>query len=269
MSRLRPSATCSVLAAILVSASLASAAAARPSDRRHLVLRTTFRGPISPKSVASSGRGLVLAQNMMYRLTITVYDMRRLWQIRTISDEVRLSRSVSAPIPVRSTARPWRRRSHSTAGMPTSNSSMYGAGFGGEGADVCTPSSGYGPSFVYRVDLRDLRDLKITDAYRVGPVTKVVAVTPDGRYVLAANWCGYDPSVISVKQRKVVLTVPIGPYPRGIAITPKGGAAYIAVMGSDHPYGSISTTGRPRTFRSAAAPEHWSSRRTATTCTRR
>ncbi len=63
---------------------------------------------------------------------------------------------------------------------------------------------------------------------------KVVKVTPDGKYLLVANWCGYDLSVVSLKQRRQVLTVPIGPYPRGIAITPKGGAAYIAVMGSDH-----------------------------------
>ena len=35
-----------------------------------------------------------------------------------------------------------------------SNYSMYGAGFGPEGADSCTPASGYDPSYLYRIDTR-------------------------------------------------------------------------------------------------------------------
>ena len=196
------------------------------------MLRTTFGGAISPKSVASSGSGLVLAQNMMYRHTITVYDARRLRLVKTISDAVRLSQlgvggysGVDHGAPVEAAFAPDGRYAY------VSNYSMYGSGFGPEGTDVCTPSSGYDRSFVYRVDLRHLR---ITRAYRVGPVPKVVAVTPDGKYLLVANWCGYDLSVVSLRKHRQVLSVPIGPYPRGIAITPRGGAAYIAVMGSDH-----------------------------------
>jgi DNA-binding beta-propeller fold protein YncE len=204
----------------------------RGSDHGRLVLRKTLGGPISPKSVASSGAGLVFAQNMMYRHTITVYDARRLRLVKTISDAVRLSKlgvggssgSVRGA-PVEAAFSPDGRYAYVT------NYSMYGAGFGGEGTDVCTPASGYSRSVVYRVDLRRLR---IDRAYRVGPVPKVVQVTPDGKYLLVANWCGYDVSVVSLRKRRQVLSVPIGPYPRGIAITPKGGAAYIAVMGSDH-----------------------------------
>lgn len=210
----------------------APSATPRPSDTHRLVLRTTFGGPISPKSVASSGHGLVFAQNMMYRHTITVYDARRLRLVKTISDAVTLSKvgvrgysGVDRGAPVEAAFSPDGRYAYVT------NYSMYGAGFGGEGTDVCSPANGYSRSFVYRVDLRRLR---IDRAYQVGPVPKVVQVTPDGRYLLVANWCGYDVSVVSLKQRTQVLSVPIGPYPRGIAITPKGGAAYIAVMGSDH-----------------------------------
>jgi YVTN family beta-propeller protein len=221
-----------LLAGVLGASSLAAGAAPRHSDAGRLALRATFGGPISPKSVASSGTGLVLAQNMMYRHTITVYDARRLRLVKTISDAVRLSRlgvggyaGVDRGAPVEAAFSPDGRYAYVT------NYSMYGTGFGPEGTDVCTPSSGYDRSFVYRVDLRRLR---ITAAYRVGPVPKVVKVTPDGTYLLVANWCGYDLSVVSLRKRRQVLTVPIGPYPRGIAITPKGGAAYIAVMGSDH-----------------------------------
>ena len=37
---------------------------------------TTINGHISPKSVDATGTGLVFAQNMMYRHTMTVYDAR-------------------------------------------------------------------------------------------------------------------------------------------------------------------------------------------------
>src|SRR5262245_66580847 len=64
----------------------------RPSDLARLTLRAVITGRISPKSVASSGTGFVLAQNMMYRHTITVYDARTLKLVRTISDAVHLRR---------------------------------------------------------------------------------------------------------------------------------------------------------------------------------
>src|SRR5581483_1229767 len=63
-----------------------------PSDRTHLVLRKVIGGQISPKSVASSGTGIVLAQNMMYRHTVTVYSARSFRLVKTISDAVRLSK---------------------------------------------------------------------------------------------------------------------------------------------------------------------------------
>ena len=46
----------------------------RPSDKRTLALSHTIGGAISPKSVVASRTGLVFAQNMMYRHTITVYS---------------------------------------------------------------------------------------------------------------------------------------------------------------------------------------------------
>ena len=108
---------------------------------------------------------------------------------------------------------------------------MYGAGFGPEGDDECTPSSGYDDSFVYRISLETL---EIDDAYRVGSVPKVVAVTQDGRFVLVANWCTWDLSVISTKKGREVRRIPMGEYPRGITVSPRGDAAYVAIMGGDY-----------------------------------
>jgi YVTN family beta-propeller protein len=204
----------------------------RPSDKARLKLARVITGNISPKSVASSGTGYVTAQNMMYRHSVTVYDARRLKLVKTISDAVNLAklgyrehRGTVRGAPVEAAFSSDGRYAY------VSNYSMYGAGFGPEGDDNCTPSSGYDRSFVYRIDMRTL---KIDEAYRVGAVPKVVAVTPDDRYVLVTNWCSWDLSVISTKKGKEVKRIPIGAYPRGIAVSPAGNAAYVAVMGGNN-----------------------------------
>jgi DNA-binding beta-propeller fold protein YncE len=207
-------------------------AAATPSDRTRLRLRATLGGNISPKSVASSGTGLVFAQNMMYRHTVTVYNSRRVKLMKTIPDTVRLARmgyphhpGISHGAPVEAAFSPDRRYAY------VSNYSMYGNGFGPEGSDSCTPSSGYDRSFVYRIPLRTLR---IDKVYRVGSVPKVVAVTKDGRFVLVSNWCSWDLSVVSTRLGRQVKHIPMGAYPRGIAIAPSGKAAFVAIMGATY-----------------------------------
>jgi YVTN family beta-propeller protein len=209
----------------------APAATAPRSDRLRLSRRAGLGGAISPKSVAASGTGLVFAQNMMYRHSVTVYDARRLRLRRTIPDTVRLARlghrgypGTQRGAPVEAAFSPDDRYAY------VSNYSMYGPGFGPEGSDVCSPASGYDRSFVYRIPLDRLR---IDAAYRVGAVPKVVATTPDGRYVLVSNWCSYDLSVISARRGREVRRVPIGAYPRGIAVSPRKAAAYVAVMGGN------------------------------------
>jgi YVTN family beta-propeller protein len=201
------------------------------SDRLRLSRRASLGGAISPKSVAASGTGLVFAQNMMYRHSVTVYDARRLRLRRTIPDTVRLARlghrgypGTQRGAPVEAAFSPDDRYAY------VSNYSMYGPGFGPEGSDTCSPASGYDRSFVYRIPLDRLR---IDAAYRVGAVPKVVATTPDGRYVLVSNWCSYDLSVISTRRGREVRRVAIGAYPRGIAVSPTKPAAYVAVMGGN------------------------------------
>ena len=228
----RPAATTMATAATTAPAPATTAPARRRpprSDRLRLSRRTSFGGPISPKSVAASGTGLVFAQNMMYRHSVTVYDARRLRLRATIPDSVRLSRlghrqyrGSQRGAPVEAAFSPDGRTAY------VSNYSMYGAGFGPEGSDVCSPASGYDRSFVYRIPLDTL---KIDAAYRVGAVPKVVATSRDGRYVLVSNWCSYDLSVISTRRGREVRRVPIGAYPRGIVMSPTKDVAYVAVMG--------------------------------------
>jgi len=200
-----------------------------PEIDRPLRLVKTITGEISPKSVDATGTGLVFAQNMMYRHTMTVYDNAGAL-VKTIPDGVDLAAfgfpghaGVSRGAPVEGAVSPDHRYFYVT------NYSMYGANFGPEGSDNCGGPGGLSPSFVYRVDLKTLA---ITGATQVGMVPKYIAVTPDNRYVLVTNWCSFDLSVIDRATFKEIRRIPLATDPRGIAVDQSSSVAYIAVMGS-------------------------------------
>jgi YVTN family beta-propeller protein len=206
-----------------------------PTDQRTMSLIRTIGGPISPKSVDASDTGLVFAQNMMYRHSMTVYDSAGTL-VRTIPDTVNLAAlgvaggSTVQGAPVEAAFTPDSRYVYVT------NYSMYGPGQGPEGSDTCTPSSaraaGDTPSYVYRVDTRTLA---VDQVIQVGLVPKYVAVTPNGKYVLVTDWCSWDLQIIDAASAKVVAVLPMnGSYPRGIAVSPDSSTAYVAIMGGDN-----------------------------------
>ncbi len=220
-----------VLIAVLLSAFLTPALGAeiKSSEASKMVLVKTITGDITPKSVRASGNGLVSAHNMMYRHSITFYDAQTMELLKTVPDTVALSdfgltkysgNYRGAPV----------EGAYSPDGkyLYVTNYAMYGKGFNHEGHDTCSPSSNYDKSFLYRIDLSTY---SIDAIYQVGVVPKVVQVTPDNKYVLVSNWCSYDLKVISVASQKVVRTLKIGPYPRGIAVSPDASTAYVAQMG--------------------------------------
>ena len=205
-----------------------------PADERHLVLIDTIGGHISPKSVDASDTGMVFAQNMMYTHTITVYASDG-QLLKTISDGVDLASfgvkghpGITHGAPVEAAFTPDSRYVY------VSNYSMYGVGMGPEGDDDCTPESalaaGDTDSYVYRIDTRTLA---VDQVIKVGLVPKFLAVTPNDKYLLVANWCSYDLDIIDIATAKIVATLYMGPYPRGIAISPNSRTAYVAIMGSD------------------------------------
>ncbi len=200
-----------------------------PASQGRLVEVRTIGGDISPKSITATGTGLVFAQNMMYRHTVTVYD-RDFDLVATIPDAVVPSdfghalEGTYRGAPVEAAATPDGRYVY------VSNYSMYGPGFR-EGSDTCSPQDGYPNSFVYRIDTTTLA---IDQVIEVGAVPKYLTVTPDGATLLVTNWCSYDLSVVSTAAAAEVQRIPIGRYPRGIAVDPGSGTAWIAVMGSSH-----------------------------------
>jgi YVTN family beta-propeller protein len=204
------------------------------ASSRRLSLYKVITGDISPKSVMSTNTGLIFAQNMMYRHTMTVYDSSGTL-LKTISDGVDLTHfgvpgrpGLTHGAPVEAAITP------DGKDVWVSNYSMYGTGSGPEGSDTCTPGSaaaaGDTPSFLYEVSAKTLA---IVGVARVGMVPKYVAVTPDGEYVVATNWCSWTVSVVNEATHHLVATIPVGAYPRGIAISPDSHLAYVAIMGSD------------------------------------
>jgi YVTN family beta-propeller protein len=166
---------------------------------------------------------------MMYRHSVTVYNADTLDLVKNISDQVDLNAlgqkgytGLHRGAPVEGAFSP------DGAHLYVTNYAMYGKGFNREGTDKCSPADKYDRSFVYRIDTATW---EIDAAYRVGVVPKVVEVTPDNKYVLVTNWCSYDLSIISTANQKVIKTVKIGAYPRGIAISNDSQFAYVVQMG--------------------------------------
>ena len=214
----------------LVLTSLPSSASVT-TEQTKLTLIKTITGAIAPKSVQSSGNGLVSAHNMMYRHSVTIYDAETLELKSTVADSVELSKfgftkysGVYKGAPVEGAYSPDGKYLYFT------NYAMYGKGFNKEGHDTCSPASGFDSSYLSRINLTNN---KIDAVYPVGSVPKVVKVTPDNKYILVSNWCSYTVTIISVETQKTVKSIKIGRYPRGISISSDSKFAYVAEMGGN------------------------------------
>ena len=214
----------------VASAPLAHGSEPLSQDTRMKLVKT-LSGNLSPKSVLSSGTGLVSAHNMMYQHTVSIFDANTLELLSTVKDSVDLKSygftkysGTYRGAPVEGAFSPDGKYLYFT------NYAMYGKGFTKEGHDTCSPASGYDSSFLSRIDLSTY---EIDAVYPVGSVPKVVKVTPDNKYILVSNWCSYTLSVISVAEQKVVQSIKIGRYPRGIVVTKDSAFAYVAEMGGN------------------------------------
>ena len=192
----------------------------------------TFTGSLSPKSVAASQNGLVSAHNMMYSHSVSLFDSQSLELVKTVKDSVDFKVLGVAGFSGKHRGAPVE-GAYSPDGkyLYFTNYAMYGAGFTKEGHDICSPASGYDKSYLSRINLESY---EIDAVYPVGAVPKVVKVTPDNKYILVSNWCSYTVSVISVEKEKLVKTIKIGRYPRGIAVSADSAYAYVAEMGGNN-----------------------------------
>jgi YVTN family beta-propeller protein len=220
--------TTDAIAATTTTVATTAATTLMPSDQQTLREVNTIGGSISPKSVAASPSGLVFAQNMMYRHSVTVYDPSGVL-LATIADTVDLAALGHPESPG-----PYRGAPVEAAFMPdgghvyVSNYEMYGPGYSNPGNDTCRGNH-YDDSYVYRIDTRSLA---IDQAIKVGAVPKYVAVSPDGRLLLVSNWCSSDLSIIDTATATELQRIPLGPYPRGIVIDAQSRVAYVGLMGT-------------------------------------
>lgn len=199
-----------------------------PAEERSLELVDIIGGDIAAKSIVTTAGGLVFAQNMMYRHTMTVYDAQHSL-LRTIDDQVDLAAfgveggviAQGAPVEAAS--------SSDGRFVYVSNYAMYGDGFGEVPEDSCVDTDGDDDSFVYRVSTDSL---EIDQVIAVGAVPKFLAVSPDDQTMLVANWCSFDLSVVDLNSGVETRRIPIGSHPRGIEITSSGDVAYVAAMGT-------------------------------------
>ena len=200
-----------------------------PNDQLTLEPIDRLTGNLAPKSIVASGTGLYFAQNMMYVHTVSVFDETK-QLIKTIDDSVDLKgfgydvdgdTYQGAPVEAAFTS--------DGSFAFVSNYRMYGPGYDPQaGGDSCEKDQGQ-DSFVYRIDTESL---EIDRVYPVGPIPKFLAVTPDDRFLLVSNWCGFDVTIIDLATHTPISEIEVGRYPRGIAVTSDGRTAYVAVMGS-------------------------------------
>jgi YVTN family beta-propeller protein len=227
---LRPRVFVAIFALSLLSLPVSNASEPLSQDTRMKLVKT-LSGDLAPKSVLSSGTGLISAHNMMYKHTVTIYDSKTMELVSTVKDSVDLKSFGFSKYsgnyrgaPVEGAFSPDGKYLYFT------NYAMYGKGFNKEGTDKCSPSSGFDTSFLSRINLSTYT---IDAVYPVGSVPKVVQVTPDNKYILVSNWCSYTLSVISVAEQKVVKSIKIGRYPRGIVVTKDSAFAFVAEMGGN------------------------------------
>ncbi len=186
---------------------------------------------MTPKSIVAGPNGLLFAQNMMYRHSVTVFTPDGAL-VKTIPDSVDLAKygieghaGVSKGAPVEVAFSPDGKR------VWVSNYSMYGAGFGPEGLDSCRRGDGTDTSYLYQINTATFAIDKVA---AVGAVPKYVAATPDGTQVIVSNWCGWDLSIVNAATATETAKVALpGAYPRGIVVSPDSKTAYVALMGSD------------------------------------
>jgi YVTN family beta-propeller protein len=81
------------------------------------------------------------------------------------------------------------------------------------------------------VSLVDVRNGRVLDELKTGDKPAGVAIARDGRRGIVTHWYGYDVAVLALDHDRLSLVarVAVGPEPRGVALSPDGKIAYVAV----------------------------------------
>ena len=212
-----------------------AAAPAEPSNATSLVHATRIEGEISPKSVVASSDGVVIANNMIYNHTVTVYDADAMQERATVPDSVDLA-DFGFPA----------ERAGETKGAPVEAAfsaddryayvtqyGLTGPGSGEASTDKCSGGEDIGRSAIFRLDMESMQWDQVIE---VGRVPKFITLSPDGTTALVSNWCDSTVSVVDLEAGKEVRTIEVDSAPRGSVILPDGRTAYVTAMYADELY---------------------------------
>lgn len=205
-----------------------------PSNTTRLVHAGRVTGDISPKSVVASPAGTVIANNMMYTHTSTLYDATTLELTATVADTVDLAEygfpdraGETTGAPVEAVFSP------DGAYAYVSQYSLKGPGAGETATDDCRNGDAIGNSAVYRLDLATHQWDQVIE---VGRVPKFISLSPDGTVALVSNWCDSTVSVVDLAAGEEVRQIPVDAAPRGSVVLPDNRTAYVTAMYADELY---------------------------------
>lgn len=208
---------------------------ALPSHTTAMVHATRIEGDISPKSVVASSNGTVIANNMIYNHTVTLYDAATMQESATVADTVDLA-DFGFPA----------ERAGQTKGAPVEAAfsadgkhayvtqyGLTGPGSGEASTDKCSGAEAIGRSAIFRLDLASKQWDQVIE---VGRVPKFISLSPDGTTALVSNWCDSTVSVVDLEAGKETRTIEVDSAPRGSVILPDGRTAYVTAMYADELY---------------------------------
>lgn len=196
------------------------------------LIDTISEGPITPKSVVANNKGLVIANNMMYQHTITVYDAKTHQLVKKLSDTVDFKKfgieGFDKPVSGAPVEAVW-----TNDGKYAYVSQYQLTDYGAEAEDMCSAGKAIAESVVYRYNA-EKQDWD--QVIQVGRVPKYVALTQDNSKLLVSNWCDKSLSVVDTKKAKQTEQIPLNAMPRGIVSLPDNKTAYVTAMFSNEIY---------------------------------
>ncbi|MGO1568169.1 MAG: YncE family protein [Brachybacterium sp.] len=205
-----------------------------PSNTTRLAHLDRITGDITPKSVAASPAGAVIANNMMYSHSSTLYDPETLELTATISDTVDLAEfgfedraGETTGAPVEAVFSP------DGAYAYVSQYSLKGPGAGAKATDSCENGEAIGTSAVYRLNLASGEWDQVIE---VGRVPKFISLSADGSRALVSNWCDETVSVLDLDAGEEIRQIPVDSAPRGSVVLPDNRTAYVTAMFADELY---------------------------------
>ncbi|WP_299300726.1 beta-propeller fold lactonase family protein [uncultured Brachybacterium sp.] len=205
-----------------------------PSNTTRLTHLERITGDITPKSVVASPAGTVIANNMMYSHSSTLYDAETLELTHTVADTIDLAEfgypdraGTTEGAPVEAVFSPDGKYAY------VSQYRLRGPGEGAAASDDCANGEAIGRSAVFRLDLASGQWDQVIE---VGRVPKFISLSADGSTALVSNWCDETVSVLDLEAGEEIREIPVDAAPRGSVILPDNRTAYVTAMYADEMY---------------------------------